>query len=174
MLRIAFVGHSQIPRRFNFPEAHVQLFRSPGARAYSFLEDPSMSNVLQWEHDLTFVWIGSNDITSSTNPGEIFSHIVEICDAIEDACHSTVYVCQVEPRRSTRNVPPEQYKRIQCGINNRIKKKYKARNIHFNSMQFVEELAEDGVHWSEAGRERVESKFMKVIQGFIGENDANE
>ncbi len=68
----------------------------------------------------------------------------------------------------------EQYKKIHCGINNRIEKRLGARNIHFNNLSFVEELDGDGVHWNEAGRMRVESTFRKVIKRFIGEDESDE
>ena len=85
-----------------------------------------------------------------------------------------MYVCQVEPRLHPRGLSHQQYKKIQCGINNRIKKRLNVHNIHFNNMAFVEELDGDGVHWGEAGRMRVESKFRKVIKGFIGDDNADE
>ena len=59
-------------------------------------------------------------------------------------------------------------------MNNRIKERLTTNNIHFNNLSFVEELGGDGVHWSEAGRVRVESKFKKVIKGFIGEDENDE
>lgn len=51
------------------------------------------------------------------------------------------------------------------------KKKLNVPNIHFNNQQFVEELAEDGVHWSEVGQMRVEEKFRRAIKRFMGEDD---
>ena len=174
MWKISLVGHSQIPTQFNFPNTTIKIFRAPGAKAASFFEDSRMSGVLDWEHDLTILWLGSNDITSDTDPEVVFGHIKEICNAIEENCQSEVYVCQVEPRLRPRSLSHEKYKKIQCGINNRIKKRLSVRNIHFNNLQFVEELAGDGVHWSEAGRMRIEAKFRKVIKGFIGEDVSDE
>ena len=133
-----------------------------------------MNKVLEWEHHLTILWLGSNDISDNTNPEIIFNHIKDIFQEIQANCQSVVYICQVEPRVRTRNISAELYKKVQCGINNRIKKRLKTPNIHFNNLQFVEELSGDGVHWSEAGRVRVESKFKKVIKGFTGEDEVDE
>lgn len=174
MCKIALVGHCHIPRCFHFPDAQVEIFCFPAAKATSFLKDPRMSKVLNWEHDLTITWIGRNDITSNTNPEVVFNHIKEICHAFEVNCQSVVYVCQVKLRLSPRNISSDQYRKIQCGINNKIKKKLKVQNINFNNLQFVEELAEDGVHWSEDGLMRTEAKFRKVIKGFIGEDNFDE
>ncbi len=82
-----------------------------------------------------------------------------------------MYICQVEPRIRARNIPTEIYKKIQCGINNRLKRSLKTPIIHFNNVSFVEEVSGDGVHWSGADRVRVESKFKKVIKGFIREDE---
>ena len=172
--KVALVGHSQIPRRLNIPNVEVNIFRAPGAKASTFFDNFRLNEVLKWEHDLTILWIGSNDIGSHTEPETVFNFIKEIYQAIQENCKSVVYVCKIEPRLHPRNCPTDRYKKIQCGINNRIKKRIKSPNIHFNNLSFVEELGGDGVHWSEAGRERVESKFKKVIKGFIGEDETDE
>lgn len=170
MWKIALVGHSQIPPALAFPNADIRIFRAPGARACNFDEDSRMNKVLEWEHDLTILWIGSNDVNVNTTPEIIFNDIQSICFKIQNNCQSLVYICQVEPRVRTRNISAEQYKKYQTGINNRIKKS-KIPNIHFNTLSFVEELSGDGVHWSEAGRVRVEAKIRKVIRSFIGEDE---
>ncbi len=86
----------------------------------------------------------------------------------------SIYISQVEHRIHARNVHAEMYKRIQYGINNRIKRSLKTPNIHFNNVSFVEELSGDGVHWIGAGRGRVKSKFKEVIKGLIGEDEDDE
>ncbi len=168
MWKIAFVGHSQIPISFEFPNTEIRIFRAPGGKASNYFQDSRMNQILQWEHDLTILWIGSNDINGDANPVEIYNDIKEIYQEIETNCQSVVYICQVEPRTQARDIPADIYKRIQYGINNRIKRSLKTPNIHFNNVSFVEELSDDGVHWSGTGRVRVESKFKKVIKEFIG------
>ena len=170
MWNISFVGHSQIPKHFSFPNTEVKIFRAPGATASTFFENPCLNKVLEWEHDLTILWLGSNDINNHTASETIFNYIRDIYHEIQVNCQSVVYICQVEPRIKPRHVSAEHYKKIQGGINNRIKRKLNTPNIHFNNLRFVEELDGDGVHWRTAGRERVESKFKQVIKGFIGED----
>ncbi len=120
MGKIALVGHSQIPQQFSFPGAHIIIFRAPGAKASSFFEDTRMNQVPEWEHDLTILWIGSNDIASNIDPEILINHNKEICHTIEEDCQCVVYVCQVEPSLHPRNLSHEQYKIIQCGINNSV------------------------------------------------------
>ncbi len=73
---------------------------------------------------------------------------VEIYQDIETNCQSVVYICHVEPNIHAINIPAEMNKRVQYGINNRIKMSLKTPNIHFSNVSFVKELSGDGVHWS--------------------------
>lgn len=166
MLKVALVGHSQIPRNLEIPNVQIKIFRGPGAKARTFFEDNRVNKILEWEHDLTILWIGSNDIEQTTNPARIFCDIKNIIKEITAKCQSLVYICQVEPRTNPRNITEDQYKKFQVGINNRIKRALKTPNIHFNNQQFVQELSEDGTHWDERGRAHVLSKFRRVIENF--------
>ncbi len=114
--------------------------------AIFFFPDSRLNQVLEWEHDLTILWIGNNDINADANPLDIYNDIKEIYKEIETNCQSVVYICQVEPRVHARDIPAEIYKRIQYGLNNRIKRSLKTPNIHYNNVSFVEELSGDGVH----------------------------
>jgi len=175
MWKVSLVGHSQIPKSLNVPNVELNIFRAPGGKASSFFEDNRMNEVLKWEHDLCILWLGSNDIKSNTNPDELLDRIAEICHAIERDCQAVVIVCQIEPRLYLREIPVShnQYKKIQGGINNRLKRRLSNKLIHFNTCLFVKELASDGVHWSNTGRDRVDSKLKKVIKGFILDSDSD-
>lgn len=65
MWKISLVGHSQVPKELNFPNAEIRIFRAPGGKAQFFHENELMNRVLNWEHDLSIVWLGSNDVTST-------------------------------------------------------------------------------------------------------------
>ncbi len=128
-----------------------------------------MNAVLNWKHGLSILWLGSNDITSDTDPDGLLDQILEICHAIEKDCQATVYVCQVEPRLYPTETPVthEQYKNIQGGINDRLKRRLINKTINFHTCSFLQELAPDGVHWRErereTGKNRARSKLRKRI-----------
>ena len=66
MLKVAIVGHSQVPRNLNVNNVDVKIFRAPGGRISSFHSDERVNAVLSWEHNLTFVWLGSKDVVNSS------------------------------------------------------------------------------------------------------------
>ena len=105
------MGHSQIPRQLNVPNVEIKFFRAPGAKASTFFNNSRMNKVLKWEHDLTILWIGSNDIGNYTEPEIVFNFVKEIYHAIQENCQSVVYVCQIEPRPYPRNFPADRYKK---------------------------------------------------------------
>lgn len=120
MWKISIVDHSQVPKEINFLNTEIRIFRAPGGKAQFFQEDELMNKILNWEHDLCIVWLGSNDITSKADPEEIFNYIKEICHTTERDCHAKVYICQVEPRRNPCELSHDHYKKIQCWMNNII------------------------------------------------------
>lgn len=174
MLKVALVGHSQIPRHLEIPNVQIRIFRAPGAKARTFFEDDRLNRVFEWEHDLTILWIGSNDIETSTNPARIFVDVKNIIKEITAKCQSLVYVCQIEPRTNPRGMSAEKYKKFRVGINNRVKRALKTPNIHFNNIQFEQELSEDGVHWSERGQDHVINKFKRIIEGHSRDKETVE
>ena len=95
MWKAALVGHSQIPQQLGFPNGEIKMFRGPGAKASTFFHNSRMNDVLKWEHDLTILWIGSNDIGSHTELETVFNFIKEIYQAIQENYQSVMYVCQI-------------------------------------------------------------------------------
>ena len=75
MWKISVVGHSQVPKKLEVEDAEIRIFRGPGDRADNFHNDTRMSEVLNWEHDLCILWIGSNDIDQESRPKDIAENI---------------------------------------------------------------------------------------------------
>ncbi len=166
MYKVSLVGHSQIPKTLLVDLAEVRIFRVPGARAESFFCDPRLNSVLNWKHDHCVLWLGSNDIAEGVEPGNIFEVIREIVHTIERECGAGVHVCLVEPRiySGVRPITTNNYKKIQNAVNKKIKRSLRNQVIHFNTASFVNELADDGVHFSEQGQARVRAKIITAIE----------
>ncbi len=49
-----------------------------------------LRSVLDWPHDLCVLWLGSNDIEANTNHFTAAHEVIEIAQAIESNCKSTV------------------------------------------------------------------------------------
>ena len=169
MFKVSLVGHSQIPYSLNVHNSEIRIFRAPGGRASSFFSDERLNRVLSWKHDLCLLWLGSNDIADGIDPSLLTNTIREITRTIERDCEAVVCICLIEPRlySGVRPISAENYKKVQHSINNRIKRCMRNQVIHFNSNFYVESLSSDGVHWSSAGRSKVEDKLITVIKGHM-------
>ena len=79
MFRVSVLGHSNVPREpLEVYGCEVRTYRSPGAHAATFDENPTFRPVLEWQHELSVLFIGSNDVTPNT---EVF----EVTEAIKHA-----------------------------------------------------------------------------------------
>ena len=169
MWKVSLVGHSQLPWDIEISGAEIRVFRAPGGRADSFYQDERLCEVLEWEHDLCILWLGSNDIEEDSHPAEIAERIENIVDDIETSCKAIVHVCLVEPRfyPGEEYMTHEQYGKIQRGINKKLRRRLNNMFIQFNSGDWIDEIAEDGVHFTEAGKQRVKKRLRKTIKRFM-------
>lgn len=173
MARVAIVGHSQVPKYLYVPGVDLRIFRAPGGRAYNFFSDSRLNPVLEWQNDITLLWLGSNDIDQDTQSQSLVTNIIEIVEAIEDSCDSTVYPIQIEPRSYPDEyiVSNDSYKKVQRAVNRKLKRCLKGKCfIHFNTAFYVEHLAADGVHWDEEGKQHVRDRLEYYIESIVNEN----
>lgn len=172
--RVAVVGHSQLPKEIWIPDVELRIFRAPGGRADSFFENGVMSAVLDWPHDYCVLWLGSNDIDANTSPFKVAQSVIAVARAIESSCNSKVYPVLVEPRKYPQEfpVPHQTYRKIQEGVNRRLKRALRGRCfVHFNTTWWVESLSEDGVHWRGVAQQKAHGRLIDSIFSIL-ENHA--
>ena len=174
MWKISLVGHSQLPWELDIGGAEVRVFRAPGGRADSFYQDERLYEVLDWEHDLCILWLGSNDIENDSHPADIAEKIENIVNNIEDSCRAIVHICLVEPRfyPGEEYMTHEKYGKIQRAVNKKLRRNLANVFIQFNSGNWVNDISEDGVHFTAEGQQRVEHKLRKDIKRFM-EDDSD-
>ena len=166
-LRVAIVGHSQVPPELTGPNFTVHIFRRPGAKVNDWREVPEFVDLLKSKFDLVFLWLGSNDITSTCQPNAILRQINLFALQIENSCEARVVVVEVESRqyqRSRHFVPPNQYLRIRRAINIRLHLQKRYSLLSFGALKF--ELATDGVHFKAQSKLMIKQKFMTYIEKF--------
>lgn len=165
MFKVAVVGHSQVPRSFDaVANTEVRLYRAPGARARNFFEDNRLNQVLEWKHDLTIVWIGSNDINPNTQPRELTDLILNIGKVIEQNCCSKVIVVEIENRLYQSRHPiisSERYKKIKRSVNTLLLRSKQFLCINFNNLMFT--LGRDGVHFETSAKTLIKQKLVMNI-----------
>ena len=117
MWKVSLVGHSQLPEELSMNNVEIQIYRAPGGRADNFFDDERLNDVLNWEHDLCLLWLGSNDIDNETRPRDIANNIIEVIESIEENCQAVVWICLVEPRFYTDGfMTEEDYRKVQRKI----------------------------------------------------------
>ena len=170
MLRVAFVGHSQLPSNIIIAGTEISIFRAPGGKAFSFFEDNRLCNVLNWRGDLVIVWLGSNDIVGNTNVSEVTDNILIIKEKIEEECGARVIIVLVEPRCYPNDHPVHQtqYTKIQRGINRKLEKKLPQTHfIKFNLPKYQQFLSFDGVHFTSEGRKEIEKVIVDNVKDYL-------
>lgn len=57
MFKVSIVGHSQVPYSLEtgLENTELRIYRKPGARARSFFVEERLTEVLEWNHDLTIL-----------------------------------------------------------------------------------------------------------------------
>ena len=174
MSKVAIVGHSQCPVDLAVPGGEVRVFRAPGGRADAFWSDSRLYDVLEWQHNLTLLWLGSNDISEVTEVNVLTQHIREIKEAIEESCDSVVRVVGVEPRHYVGECPisATRYGSVMRAVNRKLAKSLPHKLIQFNNQWYIDNLAHDGVHFNEAGKQAIVDTFCEVIQDFLAAEES--
>ena len=72
---MAFVGYSQIRVDLECEATEIKGFRAAGSKASDFYDDDRMNEVLQWEYDITILWLGSNDMHHSNTPADVYTFL---------------------------------------------------------------------------------------------------
>lgn len=167
MFKVAIVGHSQVPHRFDVEveNSEVRIYRARGARARNFFNDERLNRVLAWKHDLTILWIGSNDISPTTQPRELTNIILNIGKVIEQNCCSKVILVEVENRvypASRPVIANERYKKIKRAVNTGLFRSKQFLCINFNSLVFT--LGRDGVHFETSAKALIQQKLEMNIR----------
>ena len=170
MLRIALVGHSQLPTSIDVPGTEIEIFRAPGGKALNFFEDDRLNEVLNWRGDLIILWIGSNDITVDTDVVRLRNEIVKIKQTVESRCQAQIIFVLLEPRQYNNHYPVgwDQYNKIQNSINKfLIKKLPLTRFLQFNTSKFQTLLSQDGVHFNGEGKQLVIQKIKQAVSEYM-------
>lgn len=173
MWNVALVGHSQIPTQITLEDANLAVFRAPGGKARSFYTDDRLRSVLSWSGDICVLWVGSNDIVDGISPVGLADVIVEIVQRIEVTCGAIVIVCLVEPRLYPAGIPVDHtsYRKIQRAVNKHLQRKLSNRFVQFNTNSYVTELARDGVHFTQAGRNLIRDRIEKAVRSVTDVSD---
>ena len=117
--------------------------------------------------DITFIWLGSNDITESCVPAQIVQELNHFAQQVETRCNTKVVLVEIETRCYTSSrhyVHPERYLHIRRHINKKLHLQKRYTLLSFGALKF--ELASDGVHFTAQSRQLIREKFFAVVEKF--------
>ena len=125
MVKVAIVGHSQVPREISIPNVETRVFRKPGARIQHF-HNELLPAVLEFAPDVIVIFLGGNDIDVSADCAlRVANGLKGIIEILKDNCREVIFI-QIEWRNfSTTRVPGltrEIYQECRATINRNLKR----------------------------------------------------
>ena len=86
MVKVAIVGHSQVPREISIPNVETRVFRKPGARIQHFHSE-LLPEVLDFSPDIIVIFLGGNDIDASPDCSQrVANGLKGIIEILKDNC----------------------------------------------------------------------------------------
>ena len=128
---------------------------------------PELADVLNHTFDIVFIWLGSNDITTTCRPNLILHQLNHFAQQVGSSCNCKVVLVKVETRCYTYSrhyVPPSQYLHIRRAINKRLHLQRRYTLLSFGALRF--ELAADGVHFKAQSKQMIKQRFIATIEKF--------
>ena len=168
MYRVSLIGHSNVPRDgIEAFGCEVRVYRSLGARAALFGENPVLQPVLGWQHELAILFLGSNDITPEVEAYEITDNIKAIVRQLEQ-CATKVALVLIEPRKIV-NPPPGKvdqgtYDRVSRSVNRKLQRDLRGCEfLRYDAPYYKNHLKPDGVHWNREGKWKVKRDLIRYL-----------
>ena len=166
MVRVAIVGHSQIPYINSYDDVEISTFKLKGALCSDFFDYP-LNECLQQEYDVVIIFLGGNDIGTS-QPAEIVDALLNIVRELSNV--NQVYLTQIEHRTYPLGhkyyVEENTYRKKAKAVNRKLVKKapsegYRTLNI---SSQDYNDNSWDGIHFHTVARNELIKKFKRAIE----------
>ena len=168
MYRVSVLGHSNVPREpLEVFGCEVRTYRSPGSHAATFDQNPTFSPVLEWQHELSVVFLGSNDVTPDVEVPEITESLKHVVRKLEQ-CADKVAVVLLEPRVILEPAPgrPDQrtYNSVIKSVNRKLQRDLRGHDfINLSGPYFRNHLSQDGTHWNSIGKAKVRQCLCRYI-----------
>ena len=169
MFRVSLLGHSNVPREpLEAFGCEVRTYRSPGSHASTFDDNPTFRPALGWQHELSIVFLGSNDVKPDVEVFQITENIKHVVHKLEQSAEKVAIVL-LEPRIIKNPAPgkPDQktYNKVLKAVNRKLQRDLRGHDfINLTGPYFRNHLGPDGTHWNAAGKARVRGTLRKYIE----------
>ena len=180
--KVAVLGHSfvrdlslsaGIPLSYDPNKiALCRKFFVPGATVSSIQTGTVWERFLAYQPDLTFLIIGGNDITVTSQPNNIARAIIALGKKIKDLTGGEVRFISIERRPVPRNISAVRYNRQRTSINRFLKKP--RDNFVVGRLIFSEAKdhdSQDGVHLRPRAMQDLSANLEWHINKYASENN---
>ena len=173
MVKVAIVGHSQVPQEIIIPGVETRVFRKPGARIHDFHRD-LLPELLSFSADIIVIFLGGNDIDARPDCAlRVANGLKGIVEILKDNCREVIFI-QIEWRDFSRTRVPgltkEIYNQRRATINRNLKRFCSRHNIHAinTGLEDLERVRRDGVHFASESASVLKRKIIRAIRHAIG------
>ena len=179
-VKIALLGHSYIKYLGDFNngkpyrvkgaqrKAVVKKFFKPGAKIREFQNTQQFEQLKTFKPDLTYLFIGGNDITKKMKTSKVVSWICKLIENVEKETDGQVKFVKIEPRLRSKGLEGPAYNKMRTRLLNKIKYKkefFRGRLCHLPFK--MENLKGDGVHPNRKGTELLNITLKHMITNFV-------
>ena len=168
MVKAAIVGHSQVPHNIHVENVETRIFRKPGAKIRHF-HDEIWSNLLEYAPDIVILFLGGNDIDAGDDcVARVATALKGIIQLVKEHC-SEIIVVDIEWRNFVVSRVPgltrELYNHRRRQINRNLARFCNTRHIRTinTSLDSIQRVRGDGVHFDRLAAARVKSKITNAI-----------
>ena len=167
MVRVAIVGHSQVPDIESYANVEVSVFRRGGASIHHAYEPP-LSDSLDEHFDIVILFLGGNDIGTKT-PHQIVEELLELVDSYDSA--KQVVVTQIEhrvyPAGHRYYIAEDDYRRQANRVNKSLVQKAKQtkafRTINISGTWYNDN-SPDGIHFHYITVQHLIARYRDAIE----------
>lgn len=162
MMKFAVLGDSIVKRqgeeKFIFEDVEVRFFGVGGMRL-STVEESLWKRVEEYQPSAILLHLGGNDINNSTNPAQLHQLFMRHLLRLRNT-GIRVYVAEVMPRLSVRDISLELFEKIRKGLNSKLRRTLGKDFVFLHVDARSAYLSSDGVHLSYRGR----VQYHRVLQ----------
>ena len=166
-MRVALVGHSQVPDFKSYHGVEVITAKVRGGHIADAYHHP-ISTVIESSPDAIFVWFGGNELLDQPE-AQTAAQLVELVNYIRNFT-AVVFVLLVEHRRhkvGSRFFPYKEYceraKRVNKMLKREVRRNHQFHTVNIASPNMADD-SRDGVHFGPVGKAWVINKLKAAIR----------
>ena len=188
-LTIVLYGDSYVSRLKNFCAAELRVpanvcwFERSGVRSdfldkkgkFDMAAKANYDRMKTLRPDVAFLNVGGNDLTTTSNPREVYGRILCLVDELKQAGVQLIYVAEILTRGDFKKCPDPKMNKVSFDlqrkkINTLLAKELKERFVKFSDIRYPADYDADLVHLldfssdtNNTGLKKYESRLRRIL-----------